>query len=432
VSGTFFADLAHGVDFADIPDVSTIWNRARSNAMHHHYTVLSEILKYLPEPRFRELVEAYGTGRAPRRLDSRTQLVALLYGQLSGAQSLRGLVEELESHAAVLSSLGCGPVKRSTLAEANRYRPVGLFDELVKTMLGQARSGLRRHVRDATYLIDSTTVSLSALSARWAHFSDKMCGAKVHIVYDPDAGLPVYNIVTPARTTDLTAIRQMPIEAGATYVFDLGYYDYGWWAALHEADCRIVTRFKSHTPLKLESERTVPATDGEGAAILSDRIGHLPERQASRRKNPFHDKVREVRVTIETGRTLRILTNDLEAPARDIADLYKRRWMIELFFRWVKQTLKLRHFLGTSENAVRIQIAVALIAFVLLRLAQASQDIIESPLTFTRLVRSNLTHHRRVDQLLSPTHEQERRQAEQRRKPRLQQAPAGRNLQHAA
>ena len=397
--------------------------------MRHHYTVLSEILKYLPETRLRELVEAHATGQVPRRLDSRTQLVALLYGQLSEARSLRGLVEELESHAAVLSSLGCGPVKRSTLAEANRSRPAALVDELLKTMLGQARNGLRRHVRDATYLIDSTTVSLSALSRRWAHFSDKMCGAKAHIVYDPDAGLPVYNIVTPARTTDLTAIRQMPPEAGATYVFDLGYYDYGWWAALHEADCRIVTRFKSHTPLTLESERPV-APDND--AILSDRIGHLPERQASRRKNPFHDKVREVRVKIETGRTLRILTNDLEAPAQDIADLYKRRWLIELFFRWVKQTLKLRHFLGTSENAVRIQIAVALIAFVLLRLAQASQDIIESPLTFARLVRSNLTHHRRIDQLLSPTHEQERRQADQPRTPRPQQAPTGQNLQHAA
>jgi IS4 transposase len=259
-----------------------------------------------------------------------------------------------------------------------------------------------------------------------------MCGAKTHIVYDPDADLPVYSIVTPARTTDLTAIRQMPLEAGATYVFDLGYYDYGWWAALHEADCRIVTRFKSHTPLKLESERTVPVTFGEGAAILSDRIGYLPERQASRRKNPFHDKVREVRVTIGTGRTLRILTNDLDASAQDIADLYKRRWMIELFFRWVKQSLKLRHFLGTSENAVRIQIAVALIAFVLLRLAQASQDIIESPLTFARLVRSNLTHRRRVDQLLSPPGDQQQRQAEQRRKPRPQQAPAAGNLQHLA
>ena len=189
---------------------ATIWNRDRSNAVRHHYTVLSEILKYLAEARFKELVEAYERGRRPRRLDSRTQLVALLYGQLSEARSLRGLVEELESHAAALSELGCGPVKRSTLAEANRYRPAALFDELLKTMLGQARSGLRRHPGRTTYLIDSTSVSLSALSGRWAHFSAKMCGAKAHIVHDPDADLPVYSIVTPARTTDLTASRRCP------------------------------------------------------------------------------------------------------------------------------------------------------------------------------------------------------------------------------
>ena len=120
----------------------------------------------------------------------------------------------------------------------------------------------------------------------------------------------------------------------------------------------------------------MPPASAEGGDILSDRIGHLPERQANSRKNPFQAKVREVRVRIETGKVLRILSNDLNASAQEIADLYKRRWAIELFFRWVKQTLKIRHFLGASENAVRIQIAVALIAFVLLRLAQATQDAI--------------------------------------------------------
>ena len=262
--------------------------------------------------------------------------------------------------------------------------------------MAQAHRGLRRHMDGATYLIDSTSVRLSALSGRWARFSATACGAKAHVVYDPDADRPVHVAVTPARVTDLTAAKAMPIEAGATYVFDLGYYDYGWWAELHEAGCRIVTRFKTNTPLRLESERPVPP----GGALLSDRTGFPPERQASRRRNPFQARVREVRVRIETGTVLRILSTDLDAPAQDIADLYKRRWAIELFFRWVKQTLNIRHFVGTSENAVRLQIAVALIAFVLLRLAQATQDTIKSPLTFARLVRTNLMLRRRIDQLL--------------------------------
>ena len=163
------------------------------------------------------------------------------------------------------------------------------------------------------------------------------------------------------------------------------------------AGCRIVTRFKSNTPLEVMAELPVP----KDSAILSDRIGYLPARQARSRRNPFQDPVREVRVTADNGTVLRILCNDLDATAQEIADLYKRRWAIELFFRWVKQTLKIRHFLGTSENAVRIQIAVALITFLLLRLAQATQDIVASPLAFARLVRANLMHRRRIDRLLT-------------------------------
>jgi IS4 transposase len=186
----------------------------------------------------------------------------------------------------------------------------------------------------------------------------------------------------------------MPIEPGATYLFDLGYYDYDWWAKLDRAQCRIVTRFKSNTPLAVVEELPVPP----GTAILSDRVDHLPRRQSL---NPFQDPVREVRVQLNTGKVLHILCNDLDAAAQEIADLYKRLWAIELFFRWVKQTLKIRRFLGTSENAVRIQIAVALIALVLLRMAQATQEAIASPLAIARLVRANLMHRRRLDRLLS-------------------------------
>ncbi len=239
---------------------------------------------------------------------------------------------------------------------------------------------------------------LSALSTDWARFSAKACGAKLHVIYDADADRPIYAQVSPANVNDITAAQEMPIEPGATYVFDLGYYDYGWWAKLDDACCRIVTRFKSNTPLTLPEELPVP----EGSAILSDRIGFLPARQAKSRDNPIQHAVREVRVMTDTGKELRILSNDLDAPAQEIADLYKRRWAIELFFRWVKQTLKIAHFIGTSENAVRIQIAVALIAFLLLRLAQALQKTIQSPLAFARLVRANLMHRRPIHRLLQP------------------------------
>lgn len=366
--------------------------------MRHKNSVFHDLLKRVPWSSFERLVDAHGADKHVRRLSTKSQFVALLYGQLAGAVSLREITGSLESHSSRLYHLGARPVSRSTLADANRLRPSAVFAGLFAEMVTRAGRGLRRAVGEATYLIDATGVRLSGAGSQWARFSHQACGAKVHVVYDADAERPIYATVTPADVNDITAAKAMPIEPGATYVFDLGYYDFGWWARMDKAGCRIVTRFKSHTPLAVTHEQAV----APAGPILSDRIGLLPARQARSRKNPFSDPVREITVRTETGKVLRILSNDLDAPAQEIADLYKRRWAIELFFRWVKQTLKIHHFLGTSENAVRIQIAVALIAYLLLQLAQADQKNVQSPLAFARLVRANLMHRRRTDRLLRP------------------------------
>jgi len=366
--------------------------------MRHQNSVFHSVLNHVPWPVFDRLVETHVADARVRRLTTKSQFVALLYGQLSGASSLREIVTGVESHAARLYHLGATTVRRSTLADANARRPVAVFSELLSMMMRQAHRGLRRKLAETTYLIDATSVRLTELSAGWARFSAGVCGAKLHVIYDADADRPIYAAVSVATVNDITLAQQMPIEAGATYVFDLGYYDYAWWAKLDAAQCRIVTRFKSNTPLALIEELPVP----ENSDILSDRIGFLPARQAKSRRNPMQDAVREVRVVTDTGKVLRILSNDLDATAQEIADLYKRRWAIELFFRWVKQILRITRFLGTSENAVRIQIAVALIAFLLLRLAQMAQNVIQSPLAFARLIRANLMHRRPIECLLHP------------------------------
>jgi hypothetical protein len=372
--------------------------REWSNVMRHENSVFHGVLKHVPWGEFDRLVEEHKADARVRRLTTKSQFVAMLYGQLSGAASLREIVTGLSSHAARLYHVGAAPAQRSTLADANARRPSQMFTALLGHLMQQAHRGLRRRIAEATYLIDATIVPLNSLSSGWAHFATGVCGAKVHVIYDPVADCPIYAAVTMRAINDITAAQAMPIAAGATYVFDLGYYDYAWWAKLDAAGCRIVTRFKSNTPLAVTAELPVP----NGSTILSDRIGHLPARQMNSRRNPFQDPVREVRVMADNGKVLRILCNDLDAPAQEIADLYKRRWAIELFFRWVKQTLKITRFLGTSENAVRIQIAVALIAFLLLRLAQATQRIIKSPLAFARLVRANLMHRRSLDRLHGP------------------------------
>jgi IS4 transposase len=378
--------------------LATFWDTEKDQAMLHQNSVFHGLLKHVPWHRFDRLVEDHGADARVRRLSTKSQFVALLYGQLSGAASLREIVTGLSSHNARLYHLGADPVRRSTLSDANTQRPVAVFSELLAMMMKQAHRGLRRKLDETTYLIDATSARLNERSAGWARFSTGVCGAKVHVIYDADADRPIYAAVSAANINDVTAARQMPIEPGATYVFDLGYYDYAWWAELDAVGCRIITRFKSNTPLRVAEELAV----AEGGNILSDRIGFLPVRQASSRRNPMQDAVREIQVTTDTGKVLRILSNDLDASAQEIADLYRRRWAIELFFRWVKQTLKITRFVGTSENAVRIQIAVALIAFLLLRLAQAIQAVIPSPIVFARLVRSNLMHRRSIDNLLEP------------------------------
>ena len=231
-------------------------------------------------------MEEHGADGRVRRLTTKSQLVALLYGQLSGASSLREIETGLESHAARLYHLGADPARRSTLADANAQRPVAVFAELLAMMMRQAHRGLRRKLAETTYLIDATGVRLNGRSAGWARFSAGVCGAKVHVVYDADADRPIYAAVSAAKVNDITAAQQMPIEPGATYVFDLGYYDYAWWAKLDAAGAGSSPASRSNTPLDL-----VQGTAGAGGRpILSDRIGFLPARQAKSRRNPMQDR----------------------------------------------------------------------------------------------------------------------------------------------
>ena len=372
--------------------------RNGDHATLHQNTVFHSLMKHVPWHKLEQIVEKHGADELSRKLTTKRHFVALLYGQLSGGMSLREIVAGMESHETRLYHLGAAPVKRSTFSDANSERPWQVFAELLAHMLQLAHRGLRQKAGSAVRVIDSTSLRLSSLSGNWATFSADVFGAKMHIVYDPNADRPVYFAVTPANVNDITAAKAMPIEAGATYVYDLGYYDYGWWAQIDDVGGRFVTRLKKNTPFKVVQVNRVP----KNSNIFSDRIGHLPARLAASRKNPLQVPVRELQVTIDTGKVLRIVTNDLDATAEEIADLYKQRWQIELFFRWVKQTLRIKHFIGVSENAVRIQIAVALIAFLILRMAQATQKTVRSALHFARLVRANLMHRRRIDQLLAP------------------------------
>jgi len=356
----------------------------------HANTVFTDVLKLVPWKVFEQLVKTHGTDDLVRSFKTKHQFIALLFAQLSGAHSLREINTSMSSHRARLYHAGAVVPPRSTLADANRVRDPAVFAELFMHMLSMATRGLRRKMGDAVRLIDSTGLHLAGVGSEWARFSAEVCGAKAHVIYDPDLGCPIYHMITQAKVNDIVAAKTMPIDTGATYVFDLGYYDYAWWARLDEADCRIVTRFKKNTPLRVV--KSLPVEPGTN--IVSDRIGFLPARQAESRQNPMQGAVREIVVTMDTGGKLRILTNDLDAPAEQIAELYKRRWQIELYFRVMKQTFKIRHFIGRSDNAMRIQVAVALIAYLLIKMLCKMAHVNQTLLETARLVRTNLMQRR--------------------------------------
>ena len=281
---------------------------------------------------------------------------------------------------------------------------------------GAGRSRSAPHARRRDVLIDSTSLRLNQHSADWARYTATVCGAKVHVIYDPDAEQPVgacpragqgpdpWAAFSTATVNDISAAHDVPIVAGATYVFDLGYYDYGWWAKLHAADCRIVTRLKKNTPLTVTRERLIPpgGIAMSSATILSDTsaICRHARPAAAAIRCPM-SKQGQGPARHRQGAAHPDQRSRSPGP-RNRRPIRKQRWQIELFFRWIEQHLEIKRFIGTSANAVRIQVAVALIAFLLLRLAHAGQKAVPDLLAFVRSVRVHLLSRRDINALNGP------------------------------
>lgn len=373
--------------------------------MRHHSSLMSGLLKFVPWQTFERLVDKHGSDRNTRTLSTKNQFVTLLHAQLCGNDSLRAVTMTMNSHAHRLYHLGFSqPPQRSTLADANAKRPAALYGELLGCLLRQLNRGQRRRFGCPVHLLDSTTVALRALSKAWSP-DKKRDGAagKLHVMFDLDGGVPVHFDVSSVRVNDIAFAKAMLPESGTTYVFDMGYYDFSLWAAMDTENCRFVTRLKSHTKPQIVEHREVVQDSSSKTVIIADRVIALTHRMKANRQNPLEQvRLREVVVEIETGKRLRLVTNDLDAAAAIVADLYKARWQIELFFKWTKQNLHIRRFLGTSENAVRTQLGIAMIAFVLLKLAHAAQKAVPRLLDFARLVATHLMTNRRFDQLTKP------------------------------
>lgn len=344
-------------------------------------SLFSTLMQHLPMGRFDRAVKARKADKGVRTLTSRNHLGAMVMAQLSGATSLRDVEAASAAQAGELSRLRLRPAARSTLGDANASRSPEVFEDMIPALLAKLSPTQCRKAQAAVRILDATRILPGPAAGEWARFAATKVAAKVHLVYDPDRQAPLFFEVTAGNVNDITvAKRSLAIEPHATYVFDLGYYDFGFWAKLDGLGCRLVSRVKKNTPLTIVAERPVPA----GSTVVSDRIVRLPERQAKSRKNPFAKPGRAIVVRLDSGKTITVFSNDLESPAPVIADLYRRRWQIELFFRWIKHNLKIRHFLGTSRNAVRIQVAVALIVYLVLRFLHKVSNSRKSFTTFSR------------------------------------------------
>ena len=225
------------------------WTRKGINAVRHSDSVFHDLLKLVPWATFDRLVGEFSADNSVRSFTTRQHLSALLFAQLSGAASLRETEAAMASHQGRLYHCGAVAPKRSTFADANRNRDFRVFSGLFEAMLAgrEPRLPAQNGRRGAADQLDRAR--LAGVGAEWARFSTSVFGVKAHVIYDPDLGRPVYHAVTAANLNDITAAKAMPIEAGATYVFDLGYYDFAFWAKLDAFGCRLVTRFKTNTPL---------------------------------------------------------------------------------------------------------------------------------------------------------------------------------------
>lgn len=307
-----------------------------------------------------------GVGGGDGAWTCQRHLKALIFAHVTGARSLREIAAGLSAHPGGLYHLGLRPAKRATLSDASARRPQAVFRDVALALmerLGQRRT--RQEGEALIRLVDGSPIPVRDGRFTWAQADSRCRGLKLHLVYDPRAVAPVQFSLEGAKTSELSVAHGLRVEAGATYVFDKGYTDYGWWQDLHANGARFVTRLKSNARRREVHERPVTGEGIEGDRTV--KIGHRQPRGGA--VNTLYDTPLQEVVVPRDGKTpLHLITNDHTRPAQEIAALYKERWQIELFFKWIKQNLKIKSFFGRSENAVRVQIYAALIAFCLLRL----------------------------------------------------------------
>jgi Domain of unknown function (DUF4372)/Transposase DDE domain len=332
-------------------------------------SLFNQLLQQFPSLEFAALVKKHNAERGAKGFSCRTQLVAMLFCQLAHADSLRQICNGLACCVGKLVHLGVsGAPNKSSLAYANEHRPAELYEELFYTALGRFRDGRGLSARKRKFRfknkllsLDSTTISLCLTMFPWAKFRRAKGGVKAHVLLDHDDYLPRYVLVTEAKRSDVTMAGAFPLNPGSIVAIDRGYNDYALFGQWTAEEIYFVTRLKDNAAYKVVEECAVPANRN----IRSDQLIRFTGEKAQKdcpcllRRVVVWDATNEKEIVL--------LTNLLAFGSATIAAIYKDRWEIELFFKALKQNLKVRSFVGTSENALRVQIWTALLAMLLLK-----------------------------------------------------------------
>ena len=354
--------------------------------------MFSQLLKLFPRIEFERLVRQTGAEYRAKGMSSWTQFVAMLFCQFGGAKSLREVVGGLKSVEGKLEHLGIEPPVRSTLAYANGHRPWELYRQLFYALFEKVSAkvvGKRKfRFKNKLLSLDSTTIDLCLSMYDWARFTRTKGAVKLHLVLDHDGYLPRFAVITDGKVSDVEIARQLDFAPGTIVVEDRGYTDYALYARWIDKDVYFVSRLRANAKFEVVQERAVRP----GGLVLKDQTIRLTDRHT--RKKCQHPLRRVEALNEETGEILVFVTNHYQLAAGTIAAIYKERWQIELFFKALKQNLKIKTFVGTSANAVKTQIWTALIAMLLFRYLQLCSRFGWSLANLVALLRMNLFTHR--------------------------------------
>lgn len=359
--------------------------------MAHCNTVLSQILKLVPRHEIETLAKQHHSGRAFRTASRWSQFVTMMVGQLTGRNSLRDIVENMSAQTHRLYHIGSAKLSRSNLSRINKDKPYALYEALFEKLLKRCQSKAPGHnfrFKNPLYSLDASTIDLCLSAFPWADFRSTKGAIKLHVGLNHDGYIPEFVTVTEGKTSDIEVGRRVDFPKGSIVAIDRGYNDYAWFNLLTDKGIFFVTRLKSNAKTRVVNRHAISS----GKGLTSDQTIEFTGTQTAKKCPVQLRRIGYKDAT--TGKHYVFLTNNFKLSAKTIADIYKSRWQVELFFKWIKQNLKIKSFVGTSKNAVLTQIWIALCAYLLLAFLKFQSKLGRTMQQMLRILQLNLFEKR--------------------------------------